>query len=164
MNISADPVTIMLDSVDMTRALGVAIAGVLRPGDVIALEGELGAGKTEFVRAVAVALGVDERDVASPTFVYMNVYEADMKVYHFDAYRLSSAEEFMDIGAREYFSAGGVSFVEWSERVAEGLPADHLKVSLFHGDSPNKRKAVLKGMGEWSRRIAFKADPAASFG
>lgn len=155
MNICAEPISVMLESVEDTRKLGEATADALRPGDVIALEGQLGAGKTEFVRAVSVALGADERDVASPTFVYLNIYEAGMTVYHFDAYRLSSAEDFLDIGAREFFSAGGVSLVEWAERVADALPKEHLKISLFHVRSPDCRKAELRGMGGWSRRIDF---------
>jgi len=155
MNICADAVSVVLEGPEATRRLGEAVAEALRPGDVIALEGELGAGKTEFVRAVAVALGADERDVASPTFVYLNVYEAALTVYHFDAYRLSSPEEFLALGAREFFDAGGVALVEWAERVADALPREFLKISLYHSGSPDCRRAELMGVGGWTRRIDY---------
>src|SRR4051795_13378719 len=87
---------------DATRALGQRLASLLFPGSVIALVGPLGAGKTQFVRAVAEGLGVtDEHTVSSPTFVLIQEYEGRLPIYHFDAYRLPGAAEFCDLGAHE---------------------------------------------------------------
>src|SRR5262249_58837130 len=101
------------DEAAMT-AFGRRLAGLLFPGAVVALVGPLGAGKTQLVRAVAEGLGVaDGRVVSSPTFVLIQEYNARLPVYHFDAYRLRSADEFFDLGAHEYFEGGGVSPGAW---------------------------------------------------
>lgn len=109
------------------RRLGAA----LFPGAVGALVGPLGAGKTFLVRALAAGLGlVDERLVCSPTFTLVHEYPARLMIYHFDVYRLRSAAEFLDLGVDEYFDAGGVCLIEWADRVAELLPADHLRIEI----------------------------------
>ncbi len=114
-----------------TDQLGAAFAAALQPSTVVALIGTLGAGKTRFVQAVAGALGVPADEVTSPTFVLVNEYaEARLPVYHFDAYRLRDDDEFQQLGPDEYFDAEGVTFVEWADRVAESLPADHVRVEI----------------------------------
>ena len=113
------------NSLGQTRELAKAFSKVLKAPMVILLNGDLGAGKTTFVKEVVGALGSDDL-VTSPTFTLLNTYSATFPVYHFDMYRLSSAEEAMNVGFEEYFDKGrldGVCFVEWAENV-EGLIND----------------------------------------
>lgn len=129
-------------TVEAGRLLGQA-AG---PGMVIALEGELGTGKTVLVKGVAEALGVDARKVTSPTFVLVNEYAGRMPVYHFDAYRLGGAGDMIAIGCEEMFSGEGVSLVEWADRVAECLPAERLDIRLRHaGDTLREIDLLARG-------------------
>jgi len=109
-------------SLSQTRDFAQAFAKAIKPPMVILLNGDLGAGKTTFVREVAKALGSKD-EVTSPTFTLLNVYSAEFPIYHFDMYRLSSAEDAMNVGFEEYFDKNtldGVCFVEWAENV-EGL-------------------------------------------
>lgn len=129
----AQPVCVIVDlpDLDATRALGRLLGQRLGPGSVVALIGELGAGKTHLARAVAEGLGIpDSRIVTSPTFVLVQEYPARLPIYHFDAYRLRSEAEFAELGVHEYFEGGGVCLVEWADRVPGCLPAEHLRVSL----------------------------------
>ena len=122
--------TVVAASEQDTDALGRRIARAAEPGLVVALVGELGAGKTRLVRDVATALGADPNVVNSPTFVLIQRYDARIPVFHFDTYRLRDADEFADLGPEEYFLAGGVCFVEWADRVAELLPDDQLRIDI----------------------------------
>ena len=104
-----------------TEAVGAALAAVLTPGTVIAYEGDLGAGKTAFTRGLARGLGAAER-VTSPTYTIVNEYlSGRLPLFHFDMYRLESAEDLWDIGWEDYLDRGGVCAVEWSENVAEAM-------------------------------------------
>jgi tRNA threonylcarbamoyladenosine biosynthesis protein TsaE len=151
-----------------TGQLGAQLAAVLEPGIVVALIGNLGAGKTRLVRAVAEAAGVDRREINSPTFVLVHEYEGRWPIYHFDTYRLHDASEFVDLGAEEYFHSAGVCFVEWADRVARVLPADHLRIEITTtGDTsrefritafgPRAARVVerlgvgLAGVGKWDQ-------------
>ncbi len=110
---------------EQTKALANAFAKVIKPPMVVLLNGDLGCGKTTFVKQVVAALGCEDL-VTSPTFTLLNTYSAKFPVYHFDMYRLSSAEEAMNVGFEEYFdkkTLDGVCFVEWPENV-EGLISD----------------------------------------
>lgn len=113
-----------------TLRLGAALADVLQPGAVVALVGNLGAGKTRLVRAVAEAAGVDPKTVNSPTFVLVQEYEGKWPIYHFDTYRLHDTHEFLDLGADEYLHSQGVCFIEWADRVRDVLPADVLRIEI----------------------------------
>jgi len=116
-----------------TRALGARLAGLLPAGAVVGLSGPLGAGKTVFVQGLAEGLRVPrEARVTSPTFVLLRIYPGrTLRLYHFDAYRLSGPAELVDLGALEIFGApGGVSAVEWADRVAGALPAERLDLSI----------------------------------
>jgi tRNA threonylcarbamoyladenosine biosynthesis protein TsaE len=147
--------TVALDTHDLagTDAFGQLLAGLLRPGQVVALVGPLGAGKTQLVRAVAKGLGVaDERTVCSPTFVLIQEYEGRLPVYHFDTYRLTKPEEFFDLGVHEYFAGDGVCLVEWGDRVEKYLPADHLCIRITP-TGPTSRRFVLEGTGEQSQQV-----------
>ena len=109
------------NSPEETEALGAALAARLRPGDVIAYRGDLGAGKTAFTRGVAAGLGITE-PVTSPTYTIVNEYlSGRMPLFHFDMYRLGSSDELFDIGWEDYLARGGVCAVEWSENVSDAM-------------------------------------------
>ena len=113
-----------------TERLGAALAEVLPDGAVVALVGTLGAGKTRLVQAVACATGAAEGEVVSPTFVLIAEYHGRRPIYHFDAYRLSDEDEFRELGPEEYFEAGGITLVEWADRVEACLPSDRFEIRI----------------------------------
>ena len=113
-----------------TEAAGACLAAALAPGSVVAYEGGLGMGKTAFTRGLAAGLGYKGR-VTSPTFTIVNEYEGGrLPLFHFDMYRLSSADDLFDIGGEDYLARGGVCAVEWSENVADALPEDTVRVRI----------------------------------
>lgn len=128
-------------SAEATRALGGRWAAGLRAGDVVALDGELGAGKTHFVQGVCRGLEVEDLDrVASPTFILCNEYGGGrLPVMHLDAYRLENGRELWDLGWDEMVDAGGVVLLEWAGRVAEVLPAGALRVEMSHAGGDERR-------------------------
>lgn len=129
-----------------TERLGRCLAECLRPGLVVSLTGNLGAGKTRLVQAVAAALGVDRSAVNSPTFVLLQEYDGRLPLYHFDTYRLRDTDEFLELGADELLFGDGVCLIEWGERVADVLPEDVLHVRIeATGDS--ERVFRLQGGG-----------------
>ena len=133
------------NSPEETEALGAALAGRLEPGTVIAFTGDLGAGKTAFVRGLARGLGVQER-VTSPTFTIVNEYEGGrLPLFHFDMYRLGSADELFDIGWEDYLARGGVCAVEWSENVADALEEGCLRVDIRRGEDDDQRIITIGG-------------------
>jgi len=118
-------------SVADTERIAAELARELRAGDCIALYGDLGAGKTQFVRGIVTALGGEPASVSSPTFVLLNVYPTPtLRVFHLDAYRVSGAEDFEAIGFTELLEQGGVVAVEWPGRVEAILPKVHWSVRL----------------------------------
>jgi tRNA threonylcarbamoyladenosine biosynthesis protein TsaE len=139
--------TLSLPDPEATRQFGYRLAELLFPNSVIALIGNLGAGKTFLVRAIAEGLGLPARAlVTSPTFVLVQEYAGRLPIYHFDVYRLKSASEFFDLGANEYFEAGGVCLVEWADRVERQLPPDHLRI-MMHVTGEASRHVELEGYG-----------------
>ena len=113
-----------------TRALGEKLASRLKAGDVVVLEGELGAGKSELARGIARGLGVTET-VTSPSFTILNVYESGRcPLYHFDWYRLESEEELYELGMDEYLGGDGIAVVEWAERCPDAVPENVLRILL----------------------------------
>ena len=132
-------------SVEETEALGRALAQRLAPGAVVAFTGDLGAGKTAFVRGMAQGLGIPQR-VTSPTFTIVNEYDGPIPLFHFDMYRLNSSEDLFDIGWEDYLARGGVCAVEWSEQVADALPEDAVTVTLArHPDHDGWRIITVEG-------------------
>ncbi len=115
-------IAVEVDTEDETQRLGRALASVIRPGVVIGLVGDLGAGKTRLVRAIAESLGADPLAVGSPTYMLIHEYDGRLPIYHFDAYRLGSRDDFLALGVEEYLDGDGVCLVEWADRVAEELP------------------------------------------
>ena len=140
------------ESESHTEHLGGALAGLLRPGMVVALIGELGAGKTRLVQAVAAAMGVDRRLVNSPTFVLVQEYDAPLRLYHFDAYRLGDVDEFRELGAEELMTSGGVCLIEWADRVSDALPEDLLRIEI-EITTPTSREFCFHGSGRQSSAV-----------
>ena len=132
------------NSAEETRALGERLAEELRAGDVILLEGPLGAGKSEMARGIARGLGVTET-VTSPSFTILNVYTSGrLPLYHFDWYRLESPEELYELGMEEYLGGDGVALVEWPGRCAEALPEDFAMIEITP-EGPEERGFRLQG-------------------
>jgi tRNA threonylcarbamoyladenosine biosynthesis protein TsaE len=129
-------VTITTHRAEDTQAAGARLAESLVPGDVVALTGELGAGKTCFTQGLARGLGVTGRAV-SPTFVLVNEYRGRLPVHHVDAYRTTSLTELLDLGLEELFSGDGVTIVEWADKLLPLLPARTIHVHIDGvGDEP----------------------------
>ena len=126
-----------------TEHLGRALAEVLSAGSVVALSGPLGAGKTRLVQAIAAASGVDRRDVVSPTFVLVHEYQGTRPIYHLDAYRLADDDEFLQLGADEYFSPPNLVFIEWAERVIRCLPPDRVEITIAALDGDERQFEVV---------------------
>lgn len=138
-----------------TERLGIALAKGLLPGAIVALNGPLGAGKTRLVKAIAAKLGVDRRDVNSPTFVLIHEYPGPLTLYHFDAYRLRDTDEFLELGAEELMESQGACLIEWAERVAEVLPEDRLTIGIEVAGS-SARRFVLSSSGPKSASVLVK--------
>ena len=133
-------------SPEETRALGGRLADALGGGAVVAFTGDLGAGKTAFVSGMARALGVEER-VTSPTFTIVNEYEGGrLPLFHFDMYRLGSADELFHIGWEDYLTRGGICAVEWSENVEEAIEDDAVRVAIRRGADENSRVITIEGV------------------
>ena len=117
-------------SVRDTLRLGGQIARHLRKGDIICLCGDLGSGKTVLAKGIAEGLGIEKKEVVSPTFILMRQYDGRLPLYHFDLYRLGDAGEITDLGYEEYFFDNGVSVIEWAERLGGFTPETYLKVKI----------------------------------
>lgn len=142
---TAECVNLATDSPAQTQRMAAAFAAACRPGDVIGLQGTLGAGKTCFVQGLAKGLGTGDR-VVSPTFVLLRRYDGRLTLYHFDAYRLRGPAEMEGIGCAETFEAGGVSVVEWADHVAGCLPAEHFLLA-FRVTGEQHRQFALTARG-----------------
>ncbi len=130
-----------------TRDVGRRLGGTLLPGDIVALTGPLGAGKTVFAQGVAESLGVDE-PVTSPTFTLICEYEGSMPFYHMDLYRLDTPDEFAWLGVEEMLNGNGVSLVEWSEKAGEELPDRAIHVGIELTDDGGRIITIIRSDGE----------------
>lgn len=158
MNVNQDSYMYASHSVEQTMALGAAVARLVRSGDMVALIGELGAGKTQFVRGMAKTMGINPTRVSSPTFVFLQEYqpmEGDGPVLaHVDAYRLNGTDDLASIGWEghaEELRDGAVLVVEWADRITGALCEDRLEITLIHnGDG---RSVTLRAYGNWCDRM-----------
>jgi len=136
------------DSPQKTVDIGMALGKLLKPGNVVLLKGDLGAGKTKLAKGVALGLGVVDH-VTSPTFTIINEYEGRLPFYHVDAYRLEDPGEAFDLGLEEYLFGGGVTLVEWPERVFSLLPDEYLMVMMsVPGLDQESRELIFLPMGQ----------------
>ena len=135
-----------------TWELAARLAGYLEPGDLIALKGELGAGKTEFVRGVAMGLGVPADSVASPSFALAHHYKGRLPLVHLDLYRLTTVPEDFFPDVEEYLSGPQVTAVEWAERLGSLLPPEHVEVELvITGEA--ERQLLFTGHGPRGEKL-----------
>lgn len=132
-------IRIISHSEEQTLALAGKLAASFEAGDVIVLKGELGSGKTAFVRGLATARGIDERLVSSPSFTFLNEYPGHQPLYHFDLYRLNDLSELREIGWDEYLQRNGLVVIEWGERAEGYLPNRYYLVD-FTIRSENERE------------------------
>ena len=135
----------ILKGVNATQKLGRFLGSKLEAYDVLALNGDLGTGKTTFVKALAEGMGLDS-DVTSATFTIVNIYEGDPSLYHFDVYRLEDEDEFFEMGGEELLDDGSVCAIEWADRIEESLPEEYLILNFERIDETIRLIAV-KGVG-----------------
>ncbi|MGF1583344.1 MAG: tRNA (adenosine(37)-N6)-threonylcarbamoyltransferase complex ATPase subunit type 1 TsaE [Gemmataceae bacterium] len=150
--------TIEITSPHQMKALGHSLGRVFFPGCVVGLVGQLGAGKTFLTRAIAEGLDIpNSRMVSSPTFVLVQEYPARLPIYHFDAYRLNSEDEFYDLGAHEYFEGEGVCLVEWADKVEKCLPSERLAIHITN-TGETSRSVEITGHGDRYELLLGKID------
>lgn len=158
-------VVVETSSVEGTEALGVALAGVVRAGDVVALHGELGAGKTALVRGMARGMGIDPAAVSSPTFVVAHRYEgpagprgAARVLWHVDAYRLAGSDELESIGWDRVVDGSGVVAVEWAERIEGELPTGASRADVrIEPTGASSRRVTIEAPDQWGSREGWAA-------
>ena len=135
-----------------TERIGSLLGTVLIPGDVIALSGELGSGKTTLVRGLAKGMGLSGDEVASPSFTLVNEYRGSLPLFHIDLYRLGNERELHEIGYEEYFSEAGVVVIEWADRIPRAVPDESLWITLqYH--SEEGRDIVMQPSGDRYEKI-----------
>lgn len=140
-------------SADDTRELAAQVAALARPGDLVLLAGDMGAGKTTFTQGFGKALGVTEQ-VTSPTFTLVRTYAARIPLLHVDAYRLDSLQEVIDLGMHELLDEGAVALIEWGDIIAPVLPTDFLEIRLEFGDADDDRRLRIRAVGQpWAERM-----------
>jgi tRNA threonylcarbamoyladenosine biosynthesis protein TsaE len=143
--------TVVTHAPEDTESAGAGFAAVLKPGDVVALTGPLGSGKTSFVSGACAALGATGH-FGSPTFTFINEYPAGtMTVVHADMYRISSRAEMAEIGLVEYFRPPYVCFIEWAERILDLLPSAHYLICFEHCGGATERRITIRQPGESKR-------------
>ncbi|MDO8606009.1 MAG: tRNA (adenosine(37)-N6)-threonylcarbamoyltransferase complex ATPase subunit type 1 TsaE [Phaeospirillum sp.] len=136
-----------------TRRLGERLAAGVRPGDVIALWGTLGTGKSTLARAFIRALTTPDEEVPSPTFTLVQQYDSDAGlIWHFDLYRLEKPADALELDIEEAF-ADGISLIEWPEQLGPHLPKRRLDVALETGDAEGERRVTLTAHGPWADRL-----------
>jgi len=144
--VAANTLDFISHSESQTRRLGMRLASLLQPGDVLALIGNLGTGKTRWIQGVCEGLHVTD-PVISPTFTLVNEYLGRLPVYHIDLYRLSTPAEVLTFGLEDYLYGSGVSLIEWADKAGEYLPDSRLTIELYHLEE-TKRRVVLHPYGD----------------
>ncbi|WP_019138450.1 tRNA (adenosine(37)-N6)-threonylcarbamoyltransferase complex ATPase subunit type 1 TsaE [Peptoniphilus timonensis] len=150
---------INLNNLEETEKFGIFLGENLRPGDVLCLNGDLGAGKTTLTKSIAKGLGIDDY-VTSPTFTIVNEYYGDINLYHIDTYRLDDKIDVEYLGFDEYFYSDGVTIVEWADKIRDALPEEYMEINISSKD--DKRILDIKYLGNRFDDIKEKLDE--SFG
>lgn len=143
---------IILNGLEETNRFGIKLGKLLGPGDVVCLNGQLGAGKTTLTKSIGLGLGVDDY-ITSPTFALINEYDGKYPVYHFDVYRLENTEELYDLGFDEYFYGRGVSIIEWADRIGSFLPDERIVLDIESTDDIDERKINITIFGDRYKEI-----------
>jgi tRNA threonylcarbamoyladenosine biosynthesis protein TsaE len=151
-------------SPEETARIGMMLGPLLKAGDIVCLQGELGAGKTCFAKGVASGMGIED-PVTSPTFTLVNEYHGDLTLYHLDVYRLTGAGEMDDLGYEDFFYGDGVALVEWAERVKEVLPAERLEILINRVDEGAEYREIrMVPLGERYRLLVKELIAVVCFG
>lgn len=138
---------IKLSNLEATERFGMEIGSLLKEGDILCLNGDLGAGKTTMTKSIGLGLGVEEY-ITSPTFTLINEYKGRIPVYHFDVYRLENAHELYDLGFDEYFYGNGVCIIEWADKIEKMIPKDRIVIDIENGNNENERILHISGFGQ----------------
>ena len=138
-----------------TQKIGKRLGKKIPKGSILLLNGDLGSGKTTFIKGIARGLKIGQTEVSSPTFVLMNVYHGRLPLFHFDLYRLNDIEEISSIGYDEFLYDDGVSVIEWADRLGKYLPKEYLKVELKHKEI-NERVVQLSANGSRYQKMVRK--------
>ncbi len=120
---------------EMMHALGMQFAKTLHTNAVVSFFGELGAGKTTFIKGMAEGLAINSQAVNSPTFQYLNIYTGTRNLFHFDLYRLKTSDDFLNMGFDDVFCQGGITCIEWAERISTILPKNSIRVAIYHAEN-----------------------------
>ncbi len=143
---------IKLSNLEETEKFGIMLGKLLNSGDILCLNGDLGAGKTTMTKSIGLGLGVEEY-ITSPTFALINQYRGRVPVYHFDVYRLENVEELYDLGFDEYFYGNGVCIIEWAEKIEKMIPEDRIVIDIKKGNNLEERILYISGFGKGYERI-----------
>ncbi|HEY0214203.1 MAG TPA: tRNA (adenosine(37)-N6)-threonylcarbamoyltransferase complex ATPase subunit type 1 TsaE [Paenirhodobacter sp.] len=146
------PRFLFLPDADATDDFGRRMAAIVRQGDVILLNGPIGAGKTHFARALIAARLTRNEDIPSPTFTLVQTYDADPEIWHADLYRLSHRDEAVELGLEEAFTTA-ICLIEWSERLGSLCPADALSLAFEPVDGGASRRVTVSGPTAWMDRL-----------
>ncbi len=139
-------VRLVSESPAATFRIGRTLGELLKEGDIVALTGELGAGKTCLTQGIARGLGVpDSYRITSPTFTLANEYPGRLKLVHLDVYRLSGSQDLPDLGYEEFFFGGGVTVIEWAEKIGDAIPEHSIRVAMAYLD-PDRRSVEIAGL------------------
>ncbi len=133
------------NSPEETREIAFKFGQSLSSGDVVAMFGGMGMGKTAFTHGLAAGMGIDDKQVSSPTFALVHEYGEKMKMYHFDMYRIESWDDLYSTGFFDYLDSGGVLAVEWSENIINALPENYIRVNFERGENENQRIITIGG-------------------
>jgi len=150
---TGDSLELRMNSVQETIQFGKRLGQQLTGGEVLALTGDLGSGKTVLTRGIALGLGIPMDQVSSPTFTLIQEYRGTIPLIHVDVYRLERPSEIATLGLEEYFTPGTIVIIEWAERFPQILPSDHVAIRLEHGETEGIRLMRVSGTGPRSTRI-----------
>lgn len=137
---------IILKGLEETKKFGIKLGSILEGGDILCLNGDLGAGKTTLTKSIGIGLGVEDY-ITSPTFALINEYTGRNPVYHFDVYRLENVEDLYDLGFDEYFYSNGVSIIEWADKIEKLLPKERIVINIGKSKDIDERLINITGYG-----------------
>ncbi len=140
-------VRIVLKGLKETEEFGEKLGSILKPGDIISLTGDLGAGKTTLTKSIGKGLGVEDY-ITSPTFTLINEYKGRINLYHFDVYRLEGSMDLYDLGFEEYIYSDGISIIEWGDKIEEALPKERINIRIEKDTELDERIIYIYGEGE----------------